>query len=137
MKEYVLVSACLLGINCKYNGQNNYNKKVEAIIKNYNIIPICPEIYGGLNTPRIPSERRKDKVMNMNNEDVTEYFTKGAIETLKLAKMFNVKKAFLKAKSPSCGAGLIYDGTFTNSLVEGYGITAELLKENNIEIISI
>lgn len=137
MKESVLVSACLLGINCKYNGQNNYNEKIEEIIKNYNVIPICPEIYGGLNTPRIPSERKNDKVINKNNEDVTEYFTKGAIETLKLAKMFNVKKAFLKAKSPSCGAGLIYDGTFTNTLIEGYGITAQLLKENGIEIITL
>lgn len=137
MKEYVLISACLLGVNCKYNGENNYQEEVEKIIKEYNVIPICPEIYGGLSTPRIPSEIKDNKVINKNNEDVTKYFVKGATETLKLAKMLNVKKAYLKAKSPSCGAGKIYDGTFTNTLTEGYGITAKLLKENGIEIITL
>lgn len=137
MKEYVLISACLLGVNCKYNGENNYQEEVEEIIKEYNVIPICPEIYGGLSTPRIPSEIKDNKVINKNNEDVTKYFVKGATETLKLAKMLNVKKAYLKAKSPSCGAGKIYDGTFTNTLTEGYGITAKLLKENGIEIITL
>lgn len=137
MKEYVLISACLLGVNCKYNGENNYQEEVEEIIKEYNVIPICPEIYGGLSTPRIPSEIKDNKVINKNNEDVTKYFVKGATETLKLAKMLNVKKAYLKAKSPSCGAGKIYDGTFTNTITEGYGITAKLLKENGIEIITL
>lgn len=137
MKEYVLISACLLGVNCKYNGENNYQEEVEKIIKEYNVIPICPEIYGGLSTPRIPSEIKDNKVINKNNEDVTKYFVKGATETLKLAKMLNVKKAYLKAKSPSCGAGKIYDGTFTNTLTEGYGITAKLLKENGIEIVTL
>lgn len=137
MKEYVLVSACLLGVNCKFDGQNNYREEMQEIIKKYHVIPICPEIYGGLSTPRIPSEIKNNKVINKNNEDVTEYFTKGANEALKLAKMFNVKKAFLKARSPSCGAGTIYDGTFSNKLTDGYGVTAKLLKENGIEIITI
>ena len=134
--EKILVSACLLGNNCKYDGTNNKNEKVIEYIKDKEIIPMCPEIYGGLSTPRVPSERKGDKVITKNGEDVTVNFLKGAKETLYIAKLFNIKKALLKAKSPSCGNGIIYDGSFTHTKIEGYGVTAELLKENGIEIIT-
>ena len=136
MKEKILVSTCLLGVNCKYNGGNNYNEKVLDFIKDYEVIPVCPEIMGGLSTPRPPSERIGDKVINNQNIDVTNEYTKGANETLKLAQLFNVKKALLKAKSPSCGKGKIYDGTFTGTLIEGNGVTVELLESNGIEVIT-
>ena len=136
MKEKILVSACLLGIDCKYSGGNNLNEKVLEYIKDYEVIPVCPEIMGGLSTPRPPSERIGDKVLNNLGTDVTNEYTKGALETLKLAKLFNVKKALLKAKSPSCGKGKIYDGTFTSTLIEGNGVTVDLLESNGIEVIS-
>lgn len=136
MKEKILVSACLLGINCKYSGGNNQNEKVLEYIKDKEVIPVCPEIMGGLSTPRPPSEIINDKVMNNLNQDVTQQYKKGAEETLKLAKLFNVKKALLKAKSPSCGKDYIYDGTFSSTLIEGNGITTKLLIENGIEVIT-
>lgn len=136
MKEKILVSACLLGTDCKYSGGNNLNEKVLEYIKDYEVIPVCPEIMGGLSTPRPPSERIGDKVLNNQGIDVTNEYTKGALETLKLAKLFNVKKALLKAKSPSCGKGKIYDGTFTSTLIEGNGVTVDLLESNGIEVIS-
>ena len=134
--EYILVSACLLGINCKYNGKNNYNEKLVEYLKDKSIIPICPEIYGGLPTPRIPSEIKEDRVINKEGVDVTENFLRGAKETLELAQKFNAKKAILKAKSPSCGYGLIYDGSFSDKLIEGSGITAKILEQNGIEILT-
>ena len=136
MKEKILVSACLLGIDCKYSGGNNLNEKVLEYIKDYEVIPVCPEIMGGLSTPRPPSERIGDKVLNNQGTNVTNEYTKGALETLKLAKLFNVKKALLKAKSPSCGKGKIYDGAFTSTLIEGNGVTVDLLESNGIEVIS-
>ena len=134
--EKILVSACLLGINCKYNGENNKNEKVIEYLKDKEVIPICPEIMGGLPTPRVPSEILNDRVINKEGLDVTENFLKGAEEVLYLAKLLNVKKALLKAKSPSCGVGEIYDGTFTHKVISGDGITTRLLKENNIEVIT-
>ncbi len=136
MKEKILVSACLLGIDCKYSGGNNLNEKVLSYIADKEVIPICPEILGGLSTPRPPSEIIGEKVMNNENKDVTREYRKGAEEALKLAKLFNVKKALLKAKSPSCGCGKIYDGTFSSTLIDGDGITTRLFKENGIEVIT-
>ena len=137
MKEKILVSMCLLGINCKYNGGNNLSEEVLEYIKDKEVYPICPEIMGGLKTPRNPSEIQGNKVINNIGEDVTQQYLKGAEEALKIAKLFNIKKAILKAKSPSCGNGKIYDGTFTSTLIEGDGITTKLLKENGIEVITL
>lgn len=137
MKEKILVSACLLGINCKYNGENNYSKEVMDYLKDKEVIPICPEIYGGLTTPRKPSEIKEDKVLTKDGIDVTNNFIRGAMETLEIAKKLDVKKALLKGKSPSCGNGEIYDGTFSSIIIPGDGITTKLLKENGIEIITI
>lgn len=136
MKEKILVSACLLGVDCKYSGGNNYNEKVLEYIKDYEVIPVCPEIMGGLSTPREPSERIEDKIITKGGNDVTKEYTKGALETLKLAKLFNVKKSLLKAKSPSCGKGKIYDGTFTGTIIEGNGVTSDLLESNGISVLT-
>lgn len=131
--ENVLISACLLGLGCRYDGEwREYDLK--SLKDNFNLIPICPEIYGGLPTPRVPSEIVKDKVINREGVDVTEQYNKGAREAVKLAKLFDVKYALLKARSPSCGKGEVYDGTFSKKLVEGDGVTAKLLKENGVEI---
>ena len=137
MKEKILVSACLLGINCKYSGGNNYSDEVMEFLREYEIIPICPEQLGGLPTPRPASEITGNKVMNNEGKDVTINYKNGAEATLKIAKLLGVKKALLKAKSPSCGNGTIYDGTFSGILIDGDGITTKLLKENNIEVITI
>lgn len=136
-KEKILVSSCLLGLNCKYNGGNNYSKEIDEFLKDYDVIPICPEIMGGLPTPRVASERVGDKVITKDGRDVTAQYKKGAEETLFLAQKYHVKKALLKLKSPSCGSGKIYDGTFSHTLIDGDGVTAELLKNNGIEIIGI
>lgn len=135
-KEKILISACLAGVNCKYNGKNNENKKIIELIKNKDVILICPEQLGGLKTPRNPAERVKDKVITNDNIDVTKEYRKGAEEVLNLVKKFNIKTAILKSKSPSCGKGKIYDGSFSNTLIYGNGITTELLEKNGIKVIS-
>lgn len=132
----ILVSACLCGINCKYNGKNNYNKKIFNLVKEGKAIPICPEQLGGLSTPRIPSEIKDGRVINKEGIDVTDNFKKGALEVLELCKKLNINKVILKSKSPSCGKGLIYSGDFDGKLVEGNGILTELLLKNDIEVIT-
>jgi uncharacterized protein YbbK (DUF523 family) len=99
------------------------------------LIPICPEIYGGMKTPREPAEKRGNKVVTKTGKDVTEYFERGSNEVLKLAKFYDCKYAILKERSPSCGYGKIYDGTFTKTLVDGNGVLVELLAENGITVI--
>ena len=136
-KEKILVSACLLGVNCKYNGGNNASEEVDEFLKDYEIIPICPEIMGGLTTPRVAAEQKGDKVITKEGKDVTEQYKKGAEECLFLAKKYDVKKALLKLRSPSCGYMQVYDGTFSHTLIKKNGVTAELLQNNGIEIITI
>lgn len=136
----ILVSACLLGINSKYDGTNNYLEKLDEYLKGEEFIFMCPEQLGGLCTPRNPSEIKyvdgKRKVFANDGVDVTENFEKGAQEVLNLCKKYNIKKAILKSGSPSCGYGKIYDGTFSGNKIDGNGITTELLLENGIEVIS-
>ena len=136
-KEKILVSSCLLGLNCRFDGENNYSKEIDEFLKDYEVVPVCPEIMGGLPTPRIGAERVGDKVFTKDGRDVTAQYKKGAEEVLYLAKKYNIKKALFKLRSPSCGSNKIYDGTFTNTVTDGNGVTAELLKENGIEIITI
>ena len=135
-KENIIVSACLLGENCKYNGKNNYCQKVVDLKGKYNLITICPEVDGGLPIPRIPSEIVNDKVINEAGIDVTNEYNLGAKKALDKALENNVKKAILKAKSPSCGCGYIYDGSFTHTLIKGDGVTTKLFKENNIKVLT-
>ena len=132
----IMVSACLLGDNVKYNGKNNYQEDLVKFLKNHEIIKICPEVLGGLSIPRSPSEIKDDRVINKNYEDVTKEFVLGSEKALDIARLENIKVAILKANSPSCGSGYIYDGTFQNKLIEGDGKTAELLKRNGITILN-
>ena len=134
--ERILVSACLLGLKVRFDGKEKTNEEVVEKLKNYDFVPVCPEIFGGLSTPRVPAEIRENKVINKEGIDVTSNYVRGAEEVLKLAKKFNIKKAVLKSKSPSCGKGKVYDGTFSGNLVDGYGITAKLLMDNGIEVLS-
>jgi len=132
----IIVSACLLGINSKYDGGNNYTEKVESLAKEHTLIPVCPEQLGGLSTPRYPAEiiQSSSIILNSQGQDVTFNFKKGAEESLKIALLNNCKYAILKSKSPSCGYGFIYDGTFSNRLVIGNGVFAQLLIENGIKV---
>lgn len=135
-KEKILISACLIGLNCKYDGGNNETPKLIELMKEYDFVPVCPEQLGGLTTPR-PGARRKDnKVVTREGRDVTKEYQKGAEEVLNLARKLNIKKAILKSKSPSCGSGKIFAGDFTKTLVKRDGVMTELLKENGIEVIS-
>ena len=127
-----IVSACLAGINCTYRGDSNSNKKIIEMVEKGEAIPVCPEQLGGLPTPRIASEGKENKVFNKEGKDVTLEFNNGAKEALKIAKMINCKEAILKARSPSCGCGEIYDGTFSKKLIKGDGVFTKLLKENKI-----
>ena len=135
MKEKLLISACLLGENCKYSGGNNYCAAVEQLREHYDLIPVCPERDGGLPTPRIPSERMGDKVVNRAGEDVTAQFRRGAELALEAALQNSCRIALFKERSPSCGCGAIYDGSFTGTLVSGDGVTAELLQQHHILIL--
>lgn len=135
-KEKILISACLIGLNCKYNGGNNENSKLVELMKEKDLVPICPEQLGGLKTPRVSAERKQEKVITKEGVDVTKEYQKGAEEALKLAKKLNIKKAILKSRSPSCGIDEIYDGTFSHTLIKRDGVAAELLKKNGIEVIS-
>ncbi len=132
----ILVSACLLGVSCKYDGGHNRREQVIALKDRFHLIPACPEQLGGLPTPRIPSEIRDGRVFAKDGTDVTENFTKGAQEALRLAKLFDCSCAVLKARSPSCGSGMIYDGTFSGTKTAGDGVTAALLKKQGIRIYS-
>ncbi len=131
----ILVSACLLGLKCRYDGKEVANLEVLKIKDNYSLIPVCPEQLGGLATPRPPAEIKNVRVINNKSQDVTEEYNRGAEEALKLAKIFDCKFAILKERSPSCGSVEIYDGTFSEKLIPGKGITAELLEKNGIKII--
>ena len=115
----IIVSACLTGINCRYDGKNNLNEKIIKLVQNGDAIPICPEQLGGLTTPRTPAEISGNKVITRSGNDVTIQFQKGAIETLKIAKLLNCKTAIFKENSPSCGSKNIYDGTFSDNLIKG------------------
>ena len=136
----ILVSGCLVGLNCKYNGTNNYNEKIDRLLKEGKAIPVCPEQLGGLTTPRAPSEIRivggKRCVFNSEGKDVTENFYRGASEVLELAKKLNIKTAILKSKSPTCGYGKIYNGNFEDQLIDGNGILTQMLLDNGIEVIN-
>ena len=132
--ENLLISACLLGIPCRYDGRSVKAVDVSALREKYNLIPVCPEIYGGLPTPRTPSERQGDKTVMKDGRDVTENYLRGARAAYDLCVELDCKKALLKEKSPSCGKGKIYNGSFTGTLTEGNGVTAEYLLARGIEV---
>lgn len=134
----ILISACLLGVACRYDGCSKPldREVIEALKKKYHLIPICPEIMGGLTTPRLPSEISSNgKVLRCDGTDVTENYSRGAKEALRLAGIFDCRGAIMKERSPACGSGKIYDGTFTKTLTDGNGVAADLLKRNGLTVI--
>ncbi|MBS6645160.1 MAG: DUF523 domain-containing protein [Clostridiaceae bacterium] len=130
----ILVSACLLGVQCRYDGTGAISEEIKKLMEEHTLIPVCPEIMGGLATPRDPAERREGRIVTKDGADVTDQYKKGAEETLKLAKLYQCSCAVLKERSPSCGCGRIYDGTFSHNLTDGNGVTAELLLEHGIQV---
>ena len=135
MEKYI-VSACLVGKNTKYNGGNNKNNKIIEFLKDKEYITVCPEVTGGLSIPRVPSEIKGEKVINKEGKDVTLNFTFGSLMEIERVKSFGATKAILKSKSPSCGVGKVYDGTFSNTLVDGDGVFTKELKKLGIEVLT-
>jgi len=130
----LLVSACLLGVCCRYDGASKPNEGVCQLAQKHILIPFCPEIYGGLATPRPGAERVGDRVLTGEGTDVTAQYQKGAQEALRLAKLLKADAAVLKARSPSCGTGVIHNGRFDGGLAQGDGVTAALLRQNGISV---
>ena len=133
----IAVSACLLGENCKYNGGNNYSEKVAAYIKGHDVIPVCPEVMGGLPTPREPSEIVNGIVKHNDGSLVDAEFRKGAELALKKVKDAGAELVILQSRSPSCGVRSIYDGTFSGTIISGQGVFAKLLIENDIKVLDV
>ena len=135
--ENLLISACLLGVECKYSGGSNAlpEETIEKLRARYRLIPVCPETAGGLPTPRDPSERLGERVVSCRGADVTAQFKKGAEAALTLARRYGCTTALMKEHSPSCGSGLIYDGSFSGKLVKGDGCAAELLKAAGVSVV--
>lgn len=140
-----LISACLCGINCRYDGLNSYSEFCEKLLKENKALPVCPEQLGGLTTPRKPCEMQgsameiingKKIILDINGIDTSEMFLRGAREVLKIAKILNVKTAILKEGSPSCGVNYVYDGTFAGVKIPGIGITSQMLCNESIKIFS-
>ncbi|MGZ3774174.1 MAG: DUF523 domain-containing protein [Pseudobdellovibrionaceae bacterium] len=132
-----IVSACLAGVHCRYDCKSQARTEIQQMVQNGSAIPVCPEQLGGLPTPRPPAERVTEKVVTKSGQDVTAQYFFGADEALKIAKLCGATEALLKSKSPMCGSGKIYDGTFTGSLKSGDGVFTELLKKNGINIIEV
>ena len=133
----ILVSACLIGQNCKYNGGNNYSEKLSALVEEQELIPVCPEVLGGLPIPRTPAEIVNGVVTAKDGTVVDEQFRKGASLALKTAEDNSAELAILQSRSPSCGSKQIYDGTFSGTRIPGMGVFASLLAEKGIRIIDI
>ena len=131
----ILISACLLGIPCRYDAASKAQSWVEELARRHELVPVCPEQLGGLPTPRTPSERRGDRVVMNTGADVTEQYRRGAACALRLYQLLGCKAAVLKERSPSCGCGAVYDGTFTGTLTAGDGVTAALLQAHGIRVL--
>jgi len=130
--ETIIVSACLLGDKCRYDGKGNYNDNIKFLREHFNIVPVCPEQLGGLSTPREPSEQKNDSVFSKSGKDVTKNFEKGRDYVLNIVKYLHIRKAVLADKSPSCGVKQIYNGRFNGTLIDGQGITT--LGLNNLGV---
>lgn len=133
----IAVSACLLGINYKYNGGNNYSEKLEKLLEKHEVIPICPEVLGGLPIPRDPSEIVKGEVLTNKRKSVDKEFRSGAKKALAIIKESGTELVILQSRSPSCGLGKIYDGSFKGRLVEGDGVFVKLLKDEGIKAVDV
>ena len=135
MPVRILVSACLLGVCCRYDTKSKPSQVALDLAKKHELIPVCPEQLGGLPTPRPPSERQGERVVNCLGEEVTQQYHRGAQEALRLARFFDCRYALLKERSPACGSGQIYDGSFTGTLIPGDGVAAQLLREHGITVL--
>lgn len=133
-KPKLLISECLCGSSCRYDGKDNLIKQLPLLQDTFDLVPVCPEVLGGLSTPRDPAERQGERICTANGTDVTTEFLKGAQIALHIAIQQECKQALMKAKSPSCGYKRIYDGTFSKTLRGGHGCTVEALLKNNIEV---
>lgn len=133
----IAVSACLLGENCKYNGGNNFSEKVSEYVKGHEVIPVCPEVFGGLPTPREPSEIVDGIVRHKDGSSVDKEFRKGAEAAFKIIKEKEVELVILQSRSPSCGVNTIYDGSFSGKIIKGHGVFAEILLRNGIKVIDV
>lgn len=136
MKEKILVSACLIGENCRYDGKNNTVSEVLKLTKYFDLIPFCPEVNGGLKTPRHPSEIVGERVVTDKGFDVTDYFENGAYLAETITRMYNIKLAIFKESSPSCGSHLIHNGKFDGGKIEGKGITAQRLEKFGVKVLN-
>ena len=132
----ILISACLLGACCRYDGKSRECPEAVRLSDTHELIPVCPEQLGGLPTPRPPAEIRDGRVINLEGEDVSAAYRKGAEETLRLCRLMGCRTAVLKANSPSCGCGFVYDGAFSAHLIPGNGVTAQLLLDNGIRVLT-
>jgi uncharacterized protein YbbK (DUF523 family) len=130
----ILVSACLLGVACRYDGGSKPRPEILSLAQKHELIPVCPEQLGGLPTPRTPSERRGDRVVMADGAYVTVQYRRGAAEALRLYRALGCEAAILKERSPSCGSGRIYDGSFTGTLTDGWGVAAELLRRSGVPV---
>ena len=133
----LLVSACLLGEKCKYNGGDNAlpEKTLRALRSQYRLIPVCPETAGGLPIPREPAERQGERVVSQSGRDVTAQYRSGAVFALRLARENACDTALFKERSPSCGSGEIYDGSFSHTVIAGDGVAAEALKQEGVAVL--
>lgn len=131
----ILVSACLMGMKVRYDGKANENEWVLSLMDRHQLIPVCAEVFGGLSTPRDPSERVGDRVVSCAGRDVTQEYVRGAGEVRRLARLYGCTLAILKEKSPSCGHGRIYDGTFSRTLVPGNGVLTDMLLQDGIRVV--
>ena len=134
MKEKLLISACLLGTPCRYDGRSVAKVDVDRLTEKYDLIPVCPEVDGGLPTPRTPSERVGDRVLMRDGRDVTENYMRGALIAYEACVKNGCKYALMKERSPSCGVGRIYDGTFSGTLTDRDGVAAEYLLSHGIKV---
>ena len=131
----ILVSACLLGMDCRYDGTHAYCPALEQLMAEHVLIPVCPERRGGLLTPRVPAERQGERVVTRDGDDVTSAYIAGAQEALRLAKQYDCRYAIFKERSPACGSGAIYDGSFSARLIPGDGVAAQLLRKNGVIVL--
>jgi len=132
----IVVSACLAGVPCRYDGTSKPCPKVAQMVKEGEAIAVCPEQMAGMPVPRPPAEQREGRFIDKNGVDLTVQAERGALQALKMAQLAKCDKAILKSKSPSCGCGKVYDGTFTGTLIEGDGVFTRLLKQNGIQVSS-
>lgn len=139
MSKLILVSSCLAGINCRYDGKNNKIDEIAALVEQGLAIPVCPEVYGGMPIPRkaceiVVGDNGETKVLTEEGRDFTKEFKAGSIRVAEIAKLLDIDTAILQQRSPSCGMGKIYDGTFTRNLIDGSGLAAEMLVENGVKV---